>query len=105
MRIAILALEGLFDTGLVVTLDTFKLANKFSAMRVGASPRFEVSVVGVRKKVKTGQGLSIPVRAINPGSKPDWVIVPALSAGTPEQLVPALERRDVMDAKTHLRKW
>ena len=105
MRISILALEDLFDTGLIVTLDAFKLANKFSAMRMGGTPCFEVSVVGVRNKVKSGQGLSIPVKAITPALKPDWVIVPALSAGTPEQLIPALERRDVNDAKTQLQKW
>jgi transcriptional regulator GlxA family with amidase domain len=105
MRISILALEDLFDTGLIVTLDTFKLANKFAAMRMGGTPRFDISVVGVRKKVKSGQGLSIPVKAISAASKPDWVIVPALSAGTPEQLIPALERRDVKDAKAQLQTW
>jgi transcriptional regulator GlxA family with amidase domain len=105
MHIAVLALEGLFDTGLIVTLDAFKLANKFSAMEMGGTPHFDVSVVGVRKKVKTGQGLSIPVKEITPALKPDWVIVPALSAGSPDQLIPALERHDVNDAKTQLKKW
>lgn len=105
MRITVLALEELFDTGLIVTLDTFKLANKFAATQRGGAPRFDISVVGVRKKVKSGQGLSIPVKAITPALKPDWVIVPALSAGSPEQLVPALQRRDVCDAKAQLQKW
>lgn len=105
MRISILALEDLFDTGLVVTLDAFKLANKFSAMQMGGTPRFDVSVVGVRKKVKSGQGFSIPVKAITPALAPDWVIVPALSAGTPQQILPALERRDVKDAKIQLQRW
>lgn len=105
MRLSVLALDEVFDTGLVVTLDTFKLANKFAAMQKGGSARFDVSVVGVRKRVKSGQGLSIPVQAIAPAQKPDWVIVPALSAGTPEQLIPALERADVKDAKAQLRKW
>jgi transcriptional regulator GlxA family with amidase domain len=104
MRICILALDDLFDTGLIVTLDAFKLANNFAALQMGGAPRFEVSVVGVRHKVKSGQGLSIPVKAITP-VKPDWVIVPALSAGTPDKLIPALERRDVRDAKIQLQKW
>jgi transcriptional regulator GlxA family with amidase domain len=105
MRICILALEELFDTGLIVTLDAFKLANNLAGLQMGGTPRFEVSVVGVRKKVKSGQGLSIPVKAITPALKPDWVIVPALSAGTPDKLIPALERRDVKDAKIQLQKW
>jgi transcriptional regulator GlxA family with amidase domain len=105
MRISILALDGLFDTGLAVMLDTFGLANKFSAAQMGATPRFDLSIVGVRRRVRSGQGLPIPVRAIAADSKPDWVIVPALSAGTPQQLVPALERRDVVEAKLQLRTW
>jgi transcriptional regulator GlxA family with amidase domain len=105
MRIAILALEGLFDTGLAVMRDAFGLANKFSAPQMGGALRFDVSVVGVRRKVRSGQGMPIPVQAITPDLKPDWAIVPALSTGTPAQLIPALERRDVSDATAQLRKW
>jgi transcriptional regulator GlxA family with amidase domain len=105
MRIGILALDELFDTGLMVMLDAFTLANKFSALQLGGTPRFDVSMVGVRRRVRSGQGLAIPVQAITPDLKPDWVIVPALNTGRPEQLVPALERRDVIQAKMQLRKW
>src|ERR1700754_1507144 len=105
MRIAILALDGLFDTGLAVALDAFALANKFSALQMGGSPHFELSIVGVRRRVRSGQGFIVPVQAITPDLKPDWVIVPALNTGSPEQLVPALARRDVVQARTQLRKW
>jgi transcriptional regulator GlxA family with amidase domain len=105
MRISVLALDGLFDTGLSVTLDAFTLANKFSALQLGGTPRFDVSIVGVRRRVRSGQGLAIPVQAITPDLKPDWVIVPALNTGRPEQLIPALERRDVIQGKMQLRKW
>ena len=105
MRISILALEGLFDTGLTVLLDAFTLANKFSAGQMGGTPRFDVSIVGMRKRVRTAQGLTIPVQAVTAGLRPDWVIVPALSTGTPEQLVPALGRPDVIQAKAQLLKW
>jgi transcriptional regulator GlxA family with amidase domain len=105
MRIAVLALEGLFDTGLAVALDAFALANKFSAQRMGGAPFFDVSIVGVRKRVRSSQGLGIPVRAVTPDLKPDWVIVPALATGTPEQLVPVLGRPDVKKATAQLLKW
>ncbi|MGY2236019.1 GlxA family transcriptional regulator [Pseudomonas gingeri] len=104
MRISVLALEGVFDTGLTVLLDAFSLANKFSAGQ-GAGPVFDVSLVGVRKKVRTGQGLLVPVQVIAADPTPDWVIVPALGTGTPEVLVPALERADVQAAKAQLLKW
>ena len=105
MRISVLALEELFDTGLTVMLDAFTLANKFSAGQMGGTPHFDVSIVGVRKKVRSGQGLTIPVRAITADLKPDWVVVPALNTGSPEQLVPALGRPDVRKATAQLLKW
>lgn len=105
MRISVLALDGLWDTGFTVTLDAFSLANSFSARQMGGTPYFDVSVVGVRKKVRSGHGLAIPVRVITQGLKPDWVIVPALSTGTPELLLPSLARPDVKQAKAQLLKW
>jgi len=105
MRIAVLALEGLFDTGLTVALDAFGIANNLSVRQMGGTPHFDVSVVGVRKKVRSSQGLAIPVRTVTADLKPDWVIVPALSTGTPEQLIQSLERPDVRQAKVQLVKW
>lgn len=105
MRITMLALEGLWDTGLTVILDALALADRFSVLQMGATLRFDVSIVGVRKKVRSGQGLSVPVRTIAAKLKPDWVIVPALNTSRPEQLIPALDRRDVKQAKEQIRKW
>jgi transcriptional regulator GlxA family with amidase domain len=105
MRIAMLALEGFWDTGLTVTLDAFTIANKFAATQTGGTLHFDVSIVGVRRKVRSGQRFAIPVKPITPDLKPDWVIVPALNTSRPEQLIPALERRDVKQAKEQLRTW
>lgn len=105
MRISILVLEGLFDTGLSVLLDAFALANRFSAVNMGGTPHFDVSIVGMRKRVRSGQGMAIPVRPVTDDLKPDWVVVPALNTGTPERLIPALGRPDVRQAKAQLLKW
>jgi transcriptional regulator GlxA family with amidase domain len=105
MKIFVLALEGVFDSGLTVLLDALGLANKFAAQQKGGALSFEVSIVGVRKRVRTGQGLVVPVKSVPPRAKPQWVVVPALTTSTPELLVPALARRDVIDAKEHLRNW
>ncbi len=43
MRIHVVALDGLFDTGLAAIRDAFALANKF-AKRMA----FEVTIVGVK---------------------------------------------------------
>jgi transcriptional regulator GlxA family with amidase domain len=105
MRISILALDGLFDTGLTVVLDAFAIANRFAAREMGGAPLFEVAIVGVRRKVRSGQGFAIPVQAITPGLKPDWVVVPALIASTPQLLIPALARPDVKKATAQLLQW
>ena len=105
MRVCVLALDGLFDTGLTVALDALGLANKFATRGKGGKPPFEVSVIGLRKRVRSAHGLTIPVQNVTPDLRPDWVIVPALSTGTPEQLVPALSRPDVMKAKAQLLTW
>jgi len=105
MRIQLLALEGFWDTGLTVTLDAFTIANNFAAAQPGGAPHFDVSIVGVRKKVRSGQGFAIPVKSVTSDLKPDWVIVPALNTSRPEQLTPALDRRDVGEAVKQLQSW
>jgi transcriptional regulator GlxA family with amidase domain len=105
MRIAVLALEGLFDSGLAVTLDVFATANLLSARLMNGTPSFDLTIVGVRRKVRSGHGLTVPVEAITPDLKPEWVVVPPLKATRPETLIPALERPDVGQAKAQLRRW
>lgn len=104
MRITALILDGVFDTGLTVTLDALRIANNLSVWQE-RKPPFDVSVVGVRKEVRSSGGLMVPVQPVAPASKPDWVIVPALGATTPDLLVPALERPDVKQAAAQLRTW
>lgn len=104
MRISVLALDGAFDIGLTAVLDAFRIANNLAA-RQGQKPPFDVSIVGLRKKVRTSGGLTVPVQAVTSGLKPDWVIVPALGASTPDLLVPALARADVKQAIVQVRRW
>jgi len=105
MKIQVLALDGVFDTGLAVLLDAFQTANELAEMSGMSAPRFEVAIVGVRRAVKTSQGFTVPVSAINKRSTPDCVVVPALGFKMPEPLQAALQRPDVADAVKALRVW
>ncbi|MEX3965403.1 GlxA family transcriptional regulator [Paraburkholderia sp. EG286B] len=105
MRIAILALDGVFDTGLSVTLDAFSVANKLSAATMGGVPRFDVALVGVRKRVRSAHGLAVPVQTVAPDAKPDWVIVPALVTLSAQELIQSFERRDVEEGMARLLEW
>jgi AraC-like DNA-binding protein len=61
MRIRILALNGVFDTGLAAVLDAFDIANALAEMTGISSLRFQTKLVGLSKAVTTAQGLSVPV--------------------------------------------
>jgi len=100
MRIDIIALDDVFDLGLSAVLDVFHTANELSEMSNLVAPRFEPRIVGVRRIVKTAQGLTVPVRPV--GSRPpDVVVVPAIAFKMPGPLEAALTRPDVRDA-THV---
>jgi transcriptional regulator GlxA family with amidase domain len=105
MNITILAIEGLFDTGLTVLLDAFATANDLGEMLLETSPRFELSIVGVTSTVRTARGLEVPVTPVDSNSRPDWVIIPALNTRMPEALVESLSRQDMLDAKDQLLAW
>ena len=104
MRISVLALDGVFDLGLSAVLDVLQTANELIQVSGLAVPPFEVQIVGVRKTVRTAQGLSVPVRAIGPRA-PDCVVVPAIGFKMPDPLEAALARLDVRQAAAALQHW
>lgn len=103
MKLHILALDGVFDTGLSVLLDAFTTANELAAMQGLESLRFEVSLIGVRKRVRSAQGFSVPLVSHDTAAPPDWVVVPAIGYKMPDVLQQALQRPDVRDAAALLR--
>jgi hypothetical protein len=91
MRIHILALNGVFDTGLAAVLDAFCMANALAEMIDLSSVRFDINVVGLHKRVTTAHGLTVPVNAAARVHAPDAVVMPALLHMKPESLVRALQ--------------
>lgn len=105
MRIFVLALEGVFDTGLATVLDALTTANELARATGIATPGFEIIVAGMRPEVRTALGLQVPVHDVADAPAPDWVVVPALNRTTTDLLVPSLGRADVIDALDALRTW
>jgi transcriptional regulator GlxA family with amidase domain len=99
MRIAVIVLDDMFDTGLAAVLDAFETANQLSE-----AARFEVTSVGVRARVHTHHGFGVPV-SDPPSRRPDLALVPAVACKQPHELLPALERADVQDAIELLQRW
>lgn len=100
MRIDVLALDGVFDTGLTALLDVFGTANELS----GGKQPLRVRTVGVRRRVHTYLGLLVPVQAADDRDWPDVMVAPALGTKTPQALEAALQRADVRDAVELLRE-
>jgi transcriptional regulator GlxA family with amidase domain len=96
--------DGVFDLGLAAVLDAFQTANELNELlRLGAAP-IEARIVGVRRRVRTSQGLLVPVSGAQRRA-PDIAVVPAVGYKMPGPLEQALERRDVADAAKLLREW
>jgi len=105
MQVAILALDGVFDTGLTVLLDTFSTANELAAFQGIGPPLFDVQLVGARRRIRTALGMTTTVEPAAVVRQPDWAIVPALNTKRPDHLVGSLGRKDVRRALEHLRAW
>jgi transcriptional regulator GlxA family with amidase domain len=105
MRIHVLALNGVFDTGLAVVLDAFGTANTLAEMTGISSLRFHVRVVGLRQTITTARGLTVQTAAATRAPTPDVVVMPAISQLMPEPLVKALADSQVREAGAVLRKW
>jgi transcriptional regulator GlxA family with amidase domain len=104
MRLNVLALDGVFDLGLSAVLDAFQTANELIEVSALAVPRFDLRIVGMRKSVKTAQGLSVPVQT-PVWRAPDCLVVPAIGFKMPGPLEAALARPDIQDAALALRQW
>lgn len=98
MKIHVLALDNVFDTGLATMLDVFTTANELAGMLKLDVARFDVCTVGLRKKVSTAQGLRVPVKQAAGLADPDWTVIPAIGEKMPDGLQTALRRKDIADA-------
>jgi transcriptional regulator GlxA family with amidase domain len=105
MRIDVLSLNGVFDTGLAAVVDAFATANELAAAQGLTSVAFDVSLVGLRRQVRTNQGFTVPVVPAKGRAPADWVVVPAIGDRAPEPLAAALAMPDTQAAARLLRHW
>jgi transcriptional regulator GlxA family with amidase domain len=104
MRVYVLVLDDVFDLGLSAVMDAFQTANELRELSKITVEPFDVRTVGVRQRVKTSQGLVVPIQKPD-GRTPDLVVVPAIGYKMPGPLERALCRPDVQDAAQFLRHY
>jgi transcriptional regulator GlxA family with amidase domain len=100
--ILILALEGVMDSGLAITLDTLRAGRAFLA-GAGRKDQIRVVTAGYKKSIQTGAGLRLTVdmtfkEVIESRFKPNWVIVPGSGMTSDQEITVRFAKRDAGDA-------
>jgi transcriptional regulator GlxA family with amidase domain len=98
MDVAVLAVDGCFDSGLSAVVDVLATANVLR-QDVPAPPiGFTVTIVGLKRQVRTGNGLTVnPVPAKKMEQLPDLLVMPALGVKTPQQIIDTVRGHAALD--------
>jgi len=108
MHVAVLVVDGAFDSGLAAVLDVLDTANSLRAQLERPPQAWITTVLGVARTVRTGAGHSVPavLREELP-AMPDLLVVPALGVKEPAALIEVVSsprraavRRLIQDART-----
>lgn len=98
MRVVVLAVDGMFDSGLSAVLDVLTTANALRADQPGAAPPFLVTVAGATATIRTGHGLVLATTPIaDLGAAPDLVMTPAVGLRAPGEVVDIVRAHPVLE--------
>lgn len=101
-NVLVLALDGVMDSSLVLTLDTLRTAGRF---RKGSGLR--VAVAGHRRTVRTGGGLRVKADCTFAAARqlrPDWIVVPGMGLTSAETIAARFAQKDALAAMDLLRE-
>ncbi|MFJ8163414.1 GlxA family transcriptional regulator [Streptomyces sp. NPDC096136] len=88
MKVAVLALDGVFDSGISAVLDVLHTANALRGRLAGAAPpAFAVHTVGVRRHVRTGLGHRVDTEPAARAEDAELLVLPALMERRPDALL------------------
>lgn len=101
-NLLILALDGVMDSSLAITLDTLRTAR----MLRGSGPSW--SVIGHRKTIRTGGGMRLEAdctfRDLPDGARAEWLIVPGLGLTSAAAIETRLAQKDALAAMELLQR-
>lgn len=103
-NLLILALDGVMDSSLAITLDTLRTARAFHER--GAPQWF---VIGHRKTVRTGGAMRLEadftLREVLDGAvRAEWIVVPGMGMTSAEAIATRLRQKDALAAMELLRQ-
>jgi transcriptional regulator GlxA family with amidase domain len=86
MDIAVLAYDGVFDSGLSAILDVLAAADSMRGELPQPPPERRVTTVGFRRRVRTGAGHTVTTQPVSAARDAGLLLVPALAERRPEAL-------------------
>ncbi|WP_292935835.1 helix-turn-helix domain-containing protein [Noviherbaspirillum sp.] len=106
--VLILALDGVMDSSLAITLDTIRAGQSFLS-GTGKRSQVRILVAGHRKSVRTGAGLQLKADlsfrdALKEAIRPDWIVIPGLGMVSDDAISTRLAQKDVDAAVELLRQ-
>jgi transcriptional regulator GlxA family with amidase domain len=105
MRIALLAVEGMFDSGLSVVLDVLATANHLQVDAAVPAVSFDVTVVGTEPSVRTGHGLRIMTTPLSELDRtPDVLVMPAVGLKSPREVVDVVRHHAALPVVVTMRE-
>lgn len=101
-KLLILALDGVFDSSLAITLDTLRAARGFRE-RAGSRADVQWQVAGWRKTIRTAGGMrleaDVTFREVLEGdTRAEWMIVPGIGVTSEQRIPERLHERDAAAA-------
>ena len=104
MRVAVLAVDGMWDSGFTSVLDALAAANVLHVEAGLATAPFDVVVVGRGRRVRTGHGLSVPTLPWHElaADLPGLVVMPSIGVRSPSAVLDVVRGHPALD---HVERW
>lgn len=99
--ILILAIDGVMDSSLAITLDTLHVARDLWRQAGGPAQQLQIQTVGYRRRVHTAHGLELRTDSVfkdATASNPAWVIIPGLGLRSGPEITTRLAHADALAA-------
>lgn len=87
MRVAVLVLDGVFDSGLAALLDIVHCANTLRTRLPQPPPTWQLTTVGFTRTVRTGAGHRVTAAPVAQAEECDLLLIPGVAERRPDELV------------------
>ncbi|MEU3825003.1 helix-turn-helix domain-containing protein [Streptomyces sp. NPDC029080] len=99
MDVAVLAYDGVFDSGLAALLDVLDGANAMREELPEPPPAWTVTRIGFRRRIRTAAGHLVETAPVDAAQDTDLLLVPALAERRPDALIAHVSSPDALPVR------